>query len=338
MVTIGITMGCPVGIGPEIILRYFSEGAVPAGIQPIIIGDRDVLVRLAAELKLPAPFVTWLPDTPLPVNRIPVIQVASLASGNLVWGCPDTSTGKAMASYIETGVALARQGILKGLTTCPISKISLNAAGYSFPGHTEMLANLTKTSDYAMMMAGSKLKVTLVTIHRPLKEVAAALSTEEICRLIRMTHTALQIDFAISHPRIAVAGLNPHAGESGLFGDEEDRLIAPAIAWGKKQGFNVNGPYPPDTIYFKAAIGEYDVVISMYHDQGLIPFKLLHFEDGVNVTLGLPIVRTSVDHGTAYDIAGKGLAKHSSLAEAVRLAAAISTNRAIFHNKMRQSI
>ena len=339
MVTIGITMGCPVGIGPEIILRYFAETAIPADIQPVIIGDWKVLMRLAAELNVVARFTTWQPGTPLPTKSIPVVQAAaSLASDNLIWGRPDAATGLAMARYIETGVTLSQKGILQGLTTCPISKASLNDAGYSFPGHTEMLASLTQADDYAMMMAGRKLKVTLVTIHRPLREVATALSIDEISRLIRITDRALMVDFAMLQPRLAVAGLNPHAGESGLFGDEEERIIAPAIARCQQQGLQVTGPFPPDTVYFKAASGEFDAVVSMYHDQGLIPFKLLHFADGVNVTLGLPIVRTSVDHGTAYDIAGKGLAKPTSLAEAVRLAAIISTNRASFHEKARPRI
>ena len=338
MVTIGITMGCPVGIGPEIILRYCAEAVLPDGIQPIIIGDLHVLLRLASELNIAASFVTWQPGALLPANKVPVVQASSLAVHDLTWGHPDGATGVAMAGYIETGVALVRQGILQGLTTCPISKLSLNDAGYAFPGHTEMLASLTKTGNFAMMMAGNKLKVTLVTIHRPLSEVAAALSIEEIYRLIDITHSALMVDFGIPHPRLAVAGFNPHAGENGLFGDEEQRLIAPAIHRGQQQGINVRGPFPPDTVYLKAASGEFDAVVSMYHDQALIPFKLLHFEDGVNVTLGLPIVRTSVDHGTAYDIAGKGLAKHNSLAEAVRLAANISTNRASFHNRVNQRI
>jgi 4-hydroxythreonine-4-phosphate dehydrogenase len=338
MITIGITMGCPVGIGPEIILRYFAQTTIPPDIQPVIIGDRNVLMRLAAELNIPACFTTWQPGTALPTKGIPLIQTGALAPDSLIWGRPDAVTGLAMARYIETGVLLSQQGILQGLTTCPISKASLNTAGYSFPGHTEMLASLTQTADYAMMMAGHTLKITLVTIHRPLREVATALSTDEISRLIRITHRALMVDFGILQPRLAVAGFNPHAGESGLFGDEEERLITPAIARCRQQGVQVAGPFPPDTVYFKAASGQFDAVISMYHDQGLIPFKLLHFADGVNVTLGLPIVRTSVDHGTAYDIAGKGLAKSTSLAEAIRLAASISTNRASFHEKAGQGI
>lgn len=335
MITIGITMGCPVGIGPEIALRYCAEATIPSHIRPVIIGDLNVLQRLAVELALPVSFVAWQPSMPLPASGFPVLQASSLTPLDLQWGCPNVATGKAMAGYIEIGAALTGQGIFQGLTTCPISKASLNAAGYLFPGHTEMLAALTETDDYAMMMAGNRLKVTLVTIHQPLRDVAAALSIEGILRMIRITHRALTVDFGIDQPRLAVAGLNPHAGENGIFGDEEARLIAPAVACGKQEGLDVAGPFPADTVYFKAASGMFDAVVCMYHDQGLIPFKLLHFEDGVNVTLGLPIVRTSVDHGTAYDIAGKGLAISTSLAEAVKLAATISTNRAAWQQGAR---
>ena len=244
-----------------------------------------------------------------------------------------TTTGIAMAHYIEAGVKFVQQGFIQGITTCPISKSSLNDAGYPFPGHTEMLASLTKSPTFAMMMAGNKLRVTLVTIHCPLRDVANALTKKAIYSMIRTTHQALQIDFAINDPNIAVAGLNPHGGENKLFGNEEEQVIGPAIEIAQTNNINVSGPYPPDTIFFKAAAGEFDAVVCMYHDQGLIPFKLLHFEDGVNITLGLPIVRTSVDHGTAYDIAGKGLASHRSLDEAVRLAAAISRNRSIRSKK-----
>jgi 4-hydroxythreonine-4-phosphate dehydrogenase len=224
-------------------------------------------------------------------------------------------------------VQLIRRGVIDGMTTCPISKASLQAAGYVYPGHTEMLAELTGTEHYAMMLAGPRLRVTLVTIHCPLSQVAARLTEEAIIDLIRITYRALRTDFALSRPKIAVAGLNPHAGENGLFGDEETNLIQPAINQALKEGITVEGPFPPDTVFFKAATGLYDAVVCMYHDQGLIPFKLLHFSDGVNVTLGLPLVRTSVDHGTAYDIAGKGLADANSLTAAVNLAATISANR-----------
>jgi 4-hydroxythreonine-4-phosphate dehydrogenase len=327
MIAIGITMGCPAGIGPEIILRYFAGKSEKPWLQPVVIGDRSVLEKCGDDLRLPSPCVTWQPGTPLPAAGIPVIQVSSLSPEAITWGEPDLATGKAMADYITTGVQLVQNGLLQGLTTCPISKAALNGAGYFFPGHTEMLAGLTKASDFAMMMAGARLKVTLVTIHRPLSEVPRALSVDAIANLIRITYQALRIDFDIAMPRIGVAGLNPHAGEGGLFGSEEDLVITPAIVRARADGMNVQGPFAPDTIFVKAVAGAFDAVVCMYHDQGLIPFKLLHFEDGVNVTLGLPIVRTSVDHGTAYDIAGKGLASERSLAEAVALAGSISKNR-----------
>jgi len=326
MTIIGITMGCPAGIGPEIVLRFFA-GERPASMRPVVIGDRGVLERCGRDLQLPAPCVTWQPGTPLPATGIPVVEASTLNPAEVVCGAPNWATGQAMANYITTGVRLAQAGLVHGLTTCPISKAALNNAGYNFPGHTEMLASLTRTSHFAMMMAGARLKVTLVTIHRPLREVPPALSVDKIYDLIHITHQALKIDFALDQPRIGVAGLNPHAGESGLFGDEETLAIAPAVARAQENGIGAEGPFPPDTIFVKAASGAYDAVVCMYHDQGLIPFKLLHFTDGVNVTLGLPIVRTSVDHGTAYDIAGKGQADSRSLTSAVALAGIISGNR-----------
>ena len=337
MTIIGITMGCPAGIGPEIILRLFAEKNSLAGIQTVVLGDRNVLEKCGADLQLPAPCVTWTPGSPLPAtpgdDRIPVVQLSSLVPEDIVWGDPNKATGLAMAHYIEAGVKLAQQGTIDGIATCPISKSSLNVAGYHFPGHTEMLASLTRTSSFAMMLAGSKLRVTLVTIHCPLREVAHRLTTEAVARMIRITHQALKIDFAIPNPQIAVAGLNPHNGENRLFGSEEEQIIAPAIDKAQAEHIGVSGPYPPDTVFFKAASGAFDAVVCMYHDQGLIPFKLLHFDDGVNITLGLPIVRTSVDHGTAYDIAGKGLASHQSLKQAIQLAATISRNRAAQQEK-----
>lgn len=322
-------MGCPAGIGPEIILRLFSGARAKSSprVHPVVLGDIQVLKKCGAELNLPAPCVPWLPGSALPSEAIPVCQLSALQSEDIVWGHPNAVTGIAMAHYIEEGVKLAQQGFIQGIATCPISKSSLNDAGYHFPGHTEMLAHLTRSPDFAMMMAGKKLRVTLVTIHRPLREVADSLTIDAIYNMILITHQALSVDFAIKEPKIAVAGLNPHGGESLLFGNEEEHIIGPAIERAQKDSIRVSGPYPPDTVFFKAASGDFDAVVCMYHDQGLIPFKLLHFEDGVNITLGLPIVRTSVDHGTAYDIAGKGLASHRSLIEAVSLAAIISRNR-----------
>ncbi|MCP4343048.1 MAG: 4-hydroxythreonine-4-phosphate dehydrogenase PdxA [Desulfobulbaceae bacterium] len=330
MTIIGITMGCPAGIGPEIILRSFAGNEIPSEIRPVVLGDIRVLEKCGADLHLPAPCEPWTPGSPLPANGIPVVQLSALQLEDITWGLPNKRTGIAMAHYIESGVELTQQGFIDGIATCPISKSSLNDAGYLFPGHTEMLASLTKAPSYAMMMAGSKLRVTLVTIHCPLRAVASSLSKDSVYGMIRETHRALKIDFAIDEPKIAVAGLNPHGGENRLFGNEEEQIIGPAIEHAQTKNMNISGPFPPDTVFFKAAAGEFDAVVCMYHDQGLIPFKLLHFEDGVNITLGLPIVRTSVDHGTAYDIAGQGRASHKSLDEAIRLAGIISRNRATY--------
>lgn len=324
---IAITMGCPVGIGPEILLKFFSQAAISADYCPVVLGDIGVLQRCAAELKIDADFLSWHPGTPVSSGQIPVLELSRLPAQDLIWGQPTIATGKAMVSYIEKAVSLILDGTFSAMVTCPISKASLNQAGYPFPGHTEMLAALTRSTNYVMMMAGSSLRVTLATIHCPLASVPSCLNIETLTALIQTTDTALRCDFGITAPRIGVAALNPHAGEGGLFGNEEEEIIFPAIQQMQAAGIQVHGPFPPDTIFFKAASGLYDAVICMYHDQGLIPFKLLHFKDGVNVTLGLPIVRTSVDHGTAYDIAGKGLADPASLAAAVDLAVAIATNR-----------
>ena len=327
MSIIGITMGCPVAIGPEIILRQAGRYRADGPVTPVVVGDLGVLRRCAGELALDVPLSAWIPGTPLPSRSLAVVEVSHLPARELAWGRPDNATAVAMAQYIRQGVELVRQGVLHGIATCPISKAALQKAGFAYPGHTEMLADLTGSTDFAMMMAGQRLRVTLVTIHCPLSEVPAQLTRQAVARMIGITHRSLQRDFAIATPRIAVAGLNPHAGEDGLFGREEQTAIAPAIEQMRRDGLQVEGPIPPDTVFFKAASGLYDAVVCMYHDQGLIPFKLLHFKDGVNVTLGLPIVRTSVDHGTAYDIAGKGIADPSSLAAAIDLAGIISANR-----------
>jgi 4-hydroxythreonine-4-phosphate dehydrogenase len=213
------------------------------------------------------------------------------------------------------------------MVTCPISKVLMHSAGYQYDGHTQLIAHLTQTDSYVMMLAGNKLRVSLVTIHCALKDVPHILSTDIIFNTIAITSKALRQDFGFKKPRLAVAALNPHAGESGLFGSEENDLILPAVRKALKAGLNVSGPFAPDTVFVRAASGEFDAVISMYHDQGLIPLKLLHFSDAVNVTLGLPIIRTSVDHGTAYDIAGKGKADASSLKAAIKLAAVMAVNR-----------
>ncbi len=326
---LGITMGCPVGIGPEIILRLHRELAEDSEYYPVVLGDPEVLDRCRQELGIEVELVEWRPGEEITAGAVNVLPITRLGR-ELLWGRPTAVTGRAMIAYIEEAVRLCRSGVLAGMTTCPIAKVALKMAGSVEPGHTEMLARLTSADEFAMMMAGHRLRVTLVTIHVGLGRVIELLTPEKITHLIELTGRSLQRDFGLVQPRLAVAGLNPHAGEEGMFGDEEGRLIGPAVRRAQEQGWQVTGPLPPDTVFHRAAAGAYDAVICMYHDQGLIPFKLLHFEDGVNVTLGLPIVRTSVDHGTAYDIAGRGLASAASLAAALCLAGKIAANRLRF--------
>jgi len=232
-----------------------------------------------------------------------------------------------MVKYIEEAVTRVFDGTIDAITTAPISKKALSEAGYSYPGHTELLAELTGSKEYVMMLAGERLKVALVTIHCSLRDVFHLLTAEKIVTTIRITHDALVKFFGEAHPKIAVAALNPHAGEEGLFGNEEKEIIKPAIMQAQQLGFTIEGPLPPDTLFYHAAQGKYSAVISMYHDQGLIPLKLLHFEDAVNITLGLPLIRTSVDHGTAYNIAGTGKANPLSLVNALKLAAGMVMHR-----------
>lgn len=325
MLPLAITMGCPVGIGPELILKYFMQ---PHAQTMVVIGDPSVLRRTGQELGLPCPVVSWQPGATIESDTIAVYDPQPQTDlGSLVWGQPTKASGQAMGRWIATAVALIQQGHLAGLVTCPITKTALNAGGYHFPGHTEMLADLCQTPHYAMMMAGSSLRVTLVTIHVALSQVASLVTEESVGEMIALTWQALHDDFGLPSPRLAVAGLNPHGGEGAMFGAEDGEVIAPAVAAAMARGLDVSGPFPPDTIFPKASAGQYDAVVCMYHDQGLIPFKLLHFSDGVNVTLGLPIVRTSVDHGTAYDIAGQGIADPASLIAACGLAAEIVANR-----------
>lgn len=318
-------MGCPAGIGPEIICRLFVQHQETMA-NAVVLGDQGVLTQVAAQLGTSLPIMAWQPGKSLHPGVLPVLQVGPQLPLPIRWGQPDLATGKAMAGYIESAVALIQQGACSALVTCPISKKSLQQAGYAYPGHTEMLAALCGDPPVRMMMAGPCLRVVLVTIHVALSRVSELLTEAAISDCLRTTALALRRDFGIARPRIAVAALNPHAGEGGLFGDEETRIIAPALARLEVEA-EVSGPWPPDTIFHKAAAGQYDAVIAMYHDQGLIPFKLLHFADGVNVTLGLPIVRTSVDHGTAYDIAGTNQADASSLLAALTMAHSIVQHR-----------
>jgi 4-hydroxythreonine-4-phosphate dehydrogenase len=325
---LGITMGCPAGVGPEIIIKAFSDKPEMLNSPRfVVLGDINILEKAARAVKVAIRLQEWTPGKPLSSGGVNVHPLTELSLEDVPWGGPTPLTGAASYRYVTEGIRLCMGGELSGLVTAPISKYGLKLADIPYPGHTEILADMTDSRDYAMMLAGDRLRVVLVTIHCPLREVPSIIDTEKILQKIFITKLSLQRDLGIEKPRIAVAGLNPHAGESGLFGHEEEQIIAPAVESARSNGIEVSGPYPPDTVFYYAARGRFDAVVCQYHDQGLIPFKLLHFRDGVNLTLGLPIVRTSVDHGTAYDIAGTGEADPSSLAAAVDLAEGIVINR-----------
>ncbi len=325
---IGITMGDPVGIGPELVCRALTDPDIYNCCRPLVIGDVNILAS-SRELVHSGQSLSVV-ETPdegvYEPGRIDVYSTSGLKPDEVQWGSPTALTGRAMIGYITAGIDMALAGRIAALVTCPINKTAMKLAESPFHGHTELLAHQTGTSRYAMMMAGPRLRVVLVTIHVSLRQAAELLSRDGIWETIRITHEALRERFGIARPAIAVAGLNPHAGEAEMFGDEESRLIEPAILKARASGMDVAGPFPPDTLFYQALDGPYDAVVCMYHDQGLIPFKMIHFSDGVNTTLGLPIIRTSVDHGTAYDIAGKGLADPGSLTAAIRLASGQAVN------------
>ncbi len=327
-------MGCPAGIGPEIILKHFIQFWNTSQSAAVVIGDKNVLDFYADKLKMKCSIVPWLPGNPVPVDKgvIPIFESSSLASNSIQPGTFSKETAIAMTDAIISAVQGIQDLHFSGLCTCPISKEALQESGHHYPGHTEMLAALTSSSNQVMMLAGKSLRVTLATIHCAIADVPGLLTQESLLKLYRTTYKSLLVDFDIPEPKLAVAALNPHAGEGGMFGREEIELIIPSMEKARNESIDLHGPFPPDTVFLKAAQGEFDAVICMYHDQGLIPFKLLHFKDGVNITLGLPIVRTSVDHGTAYDIAGKGLADPASLDAAIKLAHTIIANRNISRN------
>lgn len=327
---LGITMGCPASIGPELIIKYHRQRRPGGDTQIITIGDLGVLDKIARRLEIDIDMYEWKPGMEVRSGYLNVFQASHLDPALFSFGAPTLKTSEAMAAYVEKAIDFCLSGQLKAMVTCPISKSSLSQAGYNFPGHTELLAQRTGAAEVAMMLTGPSLRVVPATIHCSLSEVVQSLNSKDITRQIVLTEKALRNDFNLNPVRIGVAGLNPHAGEGGLFGHEEQTIIVPAIEAARTictpQAL-ISGPHPPDTIFYKARAGMFDAVVSMYHDQGLIPFKLLHFDDGVNVTLGLPIIRTSVDHGTAYDIAGQGIAKIDSLKAAVDLAEFIAKNR-----------
>ncbi len=333
---IAITMGDPAGIGPEIVLKALRELApsVAAGnIEPIVVGSRQILAEAADRLEWDIERADYRPAA-WPQVRVQEIRDSS---GLILPGEVSAAAGALAYQAVRDAVTSALAGHVDAIATAPISKEALHLAGHPHAGHTELLRDLTGSRDVCMMLAHDRLRVTHICTHVPLAQVPARITPTRVGRVIELTETALR-DLGIAMPRMAVCGLNPHAGESGLFGQEEAEILTPVIKEYRQRGLDIDGPLPGDTVFVKALAGQFDAVIAMYHDQGHIPVKLLGFSvdpqsgewtslSGVNVTLGLPIVRTSVDHGTAFNIAGKGVANAQSMVEAIEMAAQLVAAR-----------
>jgi len=319
-------MGDPAGIGPEVVLKAVAEEEIQRVCIPIIIGDAQLLAHTARTLDLQSGYDIVRKGEPIPEQLSePIIFHLDNINGLIEPGIESAAAGKAAGGYIEAAVELCAAGSIDAIATAPINKRSLFLGGYSFPGHTEFLAQLTGTEEYAMAFVAANLRIVLISTHVSLAEAIRMVERDRIIRTVNLTHRELQ-RWGIERPRLAVAALNPHGSEGGLFGMEETSEIAPAIeACRTVDDINVQGPFPADTVFLRASRGEFDAVIACYHDQAMIPVKCLSFGEAVNVTLGLPFIRTSVDHGTAFDIAGKGIAEHSSMIAAIKLAAELST-------------
>lgn len=322
---IAITMGDPAGIGPEVVLKAVAEEDIQRVCTPIIIGDAQLLAHTARKLDLQSGYEIIRSGEPIPEHLTePIIFHLDNINGVIEPGVESGAAGKAAGGYIEAAVELCAAGSVDAIATAPINKRSLFLGGYSFPGHTEFLAHLTGSEEFAMAFVAANLRIVLISTHVSLAEAIRLVQRDRIVRTINLTNRELK-RWGIKNPRLAVAALNPHGAEGGLFGMEETSEIAPAIASCRSQDdINVEGPYSADTVFLRASRGEFDAVVACYHDQAMIPVKCLSFGEAVNVTLGLPFIRTSVDHGTAFDIAGKGIAEHSSMIAAIKLAAELS--------------
>jgi 4-hydroxythreonine-4-phosphate dehydrogenase len=325
---VAITMGDAAGIGPEIIVKALAVPSVYRIVRPLVIGDRARLVRAAEIARVPVTIagVASLDDATFSPGRIDCIDLA-LVPEDLPFGLISARAGDAAFRYVERAVALAKAGDIDAICTAPLNKEALHAAGHRYPGHTELLAELTGTPEVSMMLTAPNLRVIHCTTHVGLMEAIARIDPPLVERTIRRGHDAL-VHAGIATPRIAVCAINPHAGEGGLFGQgEEATKIAPAIRVARAAGIDAQGPLAADTVFFRAVRGDFDLVVAMYHDQGHCPVKVLGLEAGVNITVGLPVIRTSVDHGTAFDIAGTGTADERSLIAAIEAAAALSAAR-----------
>jgi len=322
---IAVTMGDPAGIGPEIIIKSLVEGEL-SGAPVVVVGCARTFQRILAmnitpraELKV----IDRIADARFAPGVINVIDEPLEDADALQPGVVQAQAGDLAYRCIKRATSLAMNGEVKAIATAPLNKEALHLAGHHYPGHTELLAYLTDSKDYAMVLYTDKLKVIHITTHIALRKFLDTLNQDRVKTVIRVADTFLK-RVGYDNPRIAVAGVNPHAGENGLFGDEEINIVGPAVEAMKAEGLNVTGPCPPDTVFMQCHEGMYDMVVAMYHDQGHIPLKLLGFYDGVNITAGLPFIRTSADHGTAFDIAWRGKAKAESMAVSIQLAMQIT--------------
>jgi 4-hydroxythreonine-4-phosphate dehydrogenase len=326
---IAVTLGDPSGIGPEIIVKLAGDPLRPQA-DLLVIGDVGLLRRTAERLEVPL-CVAAAEHASEAIGREPgiltVVQPGPDLPADLPVGQVDARSGAAAYAYVQRAIDLALAGEVRAIVTAPLNKEAMAAAGVGYPGHTEILADRCAVADFAMMLANDDLRVLLVSIHLSLADAIAAVTPASELRAIRLANEACRA-FGLPRPRVAVAGLNPHAGENGMFGREDLEIIAPAIEAARREGVDASGPWPGDTIFMRARRGEFDVVVAQYHDQGLIPVKYLGVENGVNITVGLPFVRTSVDHGTAFDIAGQGIADPASLTYALKQAIAMTRARA----------
>lgn len=320
---IAITMGDPCGIGPEIIVKALQSPEIDNICRPFVIGDRLSMERALAVCRseLTIHEISDPEDAAAtPEGTIALLALSQLSVADLQYGQPSAAAGDAVFRYICAAASFCLENRVAAMATAPISKEAIHRAGHDYPGHTELLAELCGSDNFVMMLAGDVLRVSLVTIHEALANVPRLVTFDQVLKTIRITAEGVARLTGKANPKLAVLALNPHCGESGKFGREEREVITPAIERARSEGINAEGPLSADTLFHFAQQGVYDGVVAMYHDQGLIPLKMLHFDDGVNITLGLPIIRTSVDHGTAYNLAGSGQASESSLLAAIRMA------------------
>jgi 4-hydroxythreonine-4-phosphate dehydrogenase len=326
---LAITMGDPAGIGPEVILKALQQRDVYDRCRPLVIGDRATLERAAhwvgAE-QLAYEVVADPDEGTYRHGTITLINIAEAPSGGYEVGKVQAAAGRAAVECVFRACDLAMAGDVDAVVTAPLNKAAMHAAGFQYPGHTELLAERTGAERVSMLLVGPSLRVVHVSTHVSLQEAIRRVTSKRVGEVIDIAHESC-VALGIEHPKIAVAGLNPHASEGGLFGNEEATEVIPAIAAARERGIDVSDPQPPDTVFLRASRGEWDIVVAMYHDQGHIPMKLLAFDTGVNVSIGLPILRTSVDHGTAFDIAGTGKASESSLLAAIDVAVQMARSR-----------